>query len=755
MADENPNYPEPEDQDLDFYEWQHPVDYGGMPPTIEPPPDWVARDDPGLQRRRKLWLQTGQMWKEPLYPIYEGFKILSTSPDSLVGQWKANTRFGKKYIVVKQRRLTGLQQAPRPNLRDESQFYESMQSRLPPGANHHIVKMYRRAVVDEGKNTLSQDVGQVERMILESCETNFSQALRRRMKLSEREAWESFHCLARSLLIMNHGTEDPTHYRSDRPGFNAVDIVHFDLNPRNIYYARHPDPLHSLGFAVKPGSFRRATKLERRQDELYHRQFHQVGSVNSRAPEQLCASDMRELRPWLKDGRIDDRPGRGNTLGSVAYTSKTNVWQVGLIMFCIIHVVSEVDWNTIEAIRDRHTPTLQAGGHTIGSRTKREETLGYSRALISAIRECLLIEGSQRPNAAELFETTRSGLDRAVLAAGIAPQPPAQPPAQAPPQAPPPQQNLPEFDPLGVPPNWGLQAEPRLVHPPPPRRPPPQVPVQQQAPPPPHPNIIPADILDRRAVVEAEPDEELPAYQFHAPAGRVVPQPGWGGPLERPPPAYEDLPEYPGRRPDQVRPPPQRGPQRMGGIAQHIPRPPRRAVGAPPRVPPPPRYYSPPPLNLPVGFQPGPDDPHLIAGIHPTHLPSILVCHIIGDDLFGQQIGNIYLRDLGPDTAFFRIKGMLEEQGAGIERIDMRIRVDDGAEERELDDLERRNVLRDGQAVLVDNRYGMRVGEEGLRVGDFRGLGREPGGWDGVFGGEGWGGLFRRRVWLFLGKDVE
>ncbi|KAJ8059102.1 hypothetical protein OCU04_012078 [Sclerotinia nivalis] len=97
-----------------------------------------------------------------------------------------------------------------------------MQSLLQPGISHHIVKLFKKAVVDEGKNTLAQDVGRVERMILEYCTGTLydfiKQGIRDGAKISERQAWELFHCLAHSVLIMNHGTENPAHYRTEGPG---------------------------------------------------------------------------------------------------------------------------------------------------------------------------------------------------------------------------------------------------------------------------------------------------------------------------------------------------------------------------------------------------------------------------------------------------------------------------------------------------------------------------------------------------------
>ncbi|APA08993.1 predicted protein [Sclerotinia sclerotiorum 1980 UF-70] len=573
MTDENLNEPQLEDRDLEFYDWQHPVDYGGMPGELEPPQDFVVVDDPGLLRRQKLWLQTDQMWQRPLYPIYRGIELLSTSSDCLVGHWSARTRFGSKHVVVKQRPLTGLTHSARPNLRDESQHYKNMQSLLQPGSGHHVVKMFRKAVVDEGKNTLAQDVGTVERMILEYCTGTLydfiKQGIRDGTRISERQAWEIFHCLAHSVLIMNHGTENPAHYRRGGPGFNAVDIIHFNLNLRNAYLQDHVDGQHVSGIILKVGSFRRAVKVQRRQGERYHRAFHNRGDVRSRAPEQLYASDMRGMRPWLKDGRSDDRPGRGNTLQSVTYSSRTNVWQVGLIMFCIIHMIKEVDWDNVERIWDRSTERLATGKYTIGSRVRREEDFGFSRTLILTIRECLLIEPSARRNAAQLFEKTKAGLAQANLGAGLNPQQPivGPLPQQVPQQVPPLELNLEPAPP-----------EPRMD------RPPSDYPMPDQ-------QQVPIDIFDRRAAVEAEPDDYLPAYAYNAPAGHALPRSGWGEGLERPPPNYSpprpaDIAQFPPFVPQPAVPQPRhlipRRPVGLGTPPQRIP---CQPVGAPPRVP--------------------------------------------------------------------------------------------------------------------------------------------------------------------------
>ncbi|KAF7959596.1 hypothetical protein EAE96_001212 [Botrytis aclada] len=630
-------------------------------------------------------------------------------------------------------------------LSDESKHYGNLQSLLPPGQNHHIVKLFKRAWVDEGKNYLSQDVGQVEKMILEYCDSNLhefiSLNIRNHTRISERRSWEIFHCLARSLLIMKHGTENPADYRPRYdPESNDPNIVHFDLNPKNIYIKKFPHPTHSRDIGYVPGSFRRAAKIKFPQNEAYHRKHCNSGNVYTRAPEQLRARDMMDPRPWLQSRITYHKAGQDNILQSVAYTSKTNVWQVGLTMFCIVHCRTSVNWNELEAKRSQGTPRLANGGPTIMTKAHRWEginkdlRLPYSRSLLYAIYECLLIEPANRSDVATLFETTRAGLAQANIQAGFpppdpaVPQPAAQPapepaPAQpaplAPRQAPPPA--APRMAPIVENPELDLDAgppEPRLApppaHPQPPHDPPAPnqrlaeaAPLQQE--PPDRPNVVRAEIPDPRVAAYAEADENLPPYQLEAPEGEVMPQPEWGEGLERPapndpePPAYEEY-NYP-----PVEPQPQPDPDIPQPINQFRPRFPAAFPRAPALLPlpPAPRQILLPPLNLPRGLQLGPDNPVLMAVIPPEYLPSILVCHVIENDLFHRQIGNIYLRGLQPGTSFYEIKYMLVAEGLGIERMNIRIRVDDGGAQRELADWERRRTLGDGVAVLVDDPNGL------------------------------------------------
>ncbi|KAF7896862.1 uncharacterized protein EAF01_009265 [Botrytis porri] len=397
-------------------------------------------------------------------------------------------------------------------------------------------------------------------MILEYCDGNLDDFInwniRQHTKVSERRSWEIFHCLARSLLIMKHGTENPADYRRQYdPRENDLNIVHFDLNPQNIYIKKFPHPTNSRDRGYVPGSFRRAAKIKIPQNEGYHRKHCNLGNVNSRAPEQLRARDTRDTRPWLQSRFTHHKAGKDNTLQSVVYTSKTNVWQVGLIMFCIIHCKTSVNWNDLEAKRSHGTPRLVNGGPTIMSKThgwermNRDLGLPYSRSLLYAIYECLLIEPSNRPDVATLFEITRAGLSQANIEAGFPPPDPAaaQPAAQpapepaaaapaplAPRQAPLPAAPLEEIRPRAAPqrapvfanPELDLDAgppEPRLVPPPAPlqqlHHPP--APNQQAAEPAPAPpqqvqpdrrNVNRAEIPDPRAVAHAEADEHLPAY---------------------------------------------------------------------------------------------------------------------------------------------------------------------------------------------------------------------------------------------------
>ncbi|KAF7896861.1 uncharacterized protein EAF01_009264 [Botrytis porri] len=152
MAEENVYDPDL-DQDLEFYEGPDPAEHIGMPPDIKAPRNPLALRDIGLRRRRRRWLDKAWTWNEPLNPIYEGVRILSSQGDSLVGLWRAETQFGQKNIVVKQRPCSdhNLEDPRGQKLSDESKHYENLQALLPPGHNHHIVKLFKRAWVDEGK----------------------------------------------------------------------------------------------------------------------------------------------------------------------------------------------------------------------------------------------------------------------------------------------------------------------------------------------------------------------------------------------------------------------------------------------------------------------------------------------------------------------------------------------------------------------------------------------------------------------------
>lgn len=46
-------------------------------------------------------------------------------------------------------------------------------------------------------------------------------------KATELEAWQIFHCLARSALVLEHGSES-----EDKPRWNR-EIVHFDIKQEN------------------------------------------------------------------------------------------------------------------------------------------------------------------------------------------------------------------------------------------------------------------------------------------------------------------------------------------------------------------------------------------------------------------------------------------------------------------------------------------------------------------------------------------
>lgn len=128
-------------------------------------------------------------------------------------------------------------------------------------------------------------------------------------------------------------------------------------------------------------------------------------------------------------------------LKSSIYGSHTNIWQIGLIMWCLKHLRETPEWSKLHS-KDHHLDIYQStlsnklltGGLTLGSPIDiKEETdssiAKYSISLNVLIKECLLIQPPSRPTPGTLVARTSRGMERAYTNAAV---PPYQAPSSIP-----------------------------------------------------------------------------------------------------------------------------------------------------------------------------------------------------------------------------------------------------------------------------------------------------------------------------------
>ncbi|KAI2636102.1 kinase-like domain-containing protein [Xylaria nigripes] len=104
-------------------------------------------------------------------------------------------------------------------------------------------------------------------------------------------------------------------------------IVHFDIDPKNVFVGDLVGKEHKLTPLLKLGDFGMATEIRADQADLYYERRRAWGKYGFYAPEQFCADWDYIYRGW---DLISTHPIAGN------YHWHTNVWGVGLIMECLV-----------------------------------------------------------------------------------------------------------------------------------------------------------------------------------------------------------------------------------------------------------------------------------------------------------------------------------------------------------------------------------------------------------------------------------
>ncbi|KAI0442256.1 kinase-like domain-containing protein [Xylaria telfairii] len=104
-------------------------------------------------------------------------------------------------------------------------------------------------------------------------------------------------------------------------------IVHFDMDPRNIFIGGLSEDEHRITPILKLGDFGLAVEVAGEKDDEYYEFMRRAGKRAFYAPEQFCADWDYIPRDA---GLIQEHPIAGN------YDWHTNVWGIGMIMECLV-----------------------------------------------------------------------------------------------------------------------------------------------------------------------------------------------------------------------------------------------------------------------------------------------------------------------------------------------------------------------------------------------------------------------------------
>ncbi|KAI8952102.1 kinase-like domain-containing protein [Xylaria longipes] len=156
-------------------------------------------------------------------------------------------------------------------------------------------------------------------------------------RIPNKVLWGFLLCLVRMCIGLAYPPDD-VHDYIDMPGpitETVIDylkddprrIVHFDMDPRNIFIGNFSDEEHRITPILKLGDFGLAVEVADDKNDAYYEYMRRAGKRAFYAPEQFCAD-----WDYIPRDRnlIQDHPIAGN------YHWHTNVWGVGMIMECLV-----------------------------------------------------------------------------------------------------------------------------------------------------------------------------------------------------------------------------------------------------------------------------------------------------------------------------------------------------------------------------------------------------------------------------------
>ncbi|RDW66852.1 hypothetical protein BP5796_09601 [Coleophoma crateriformis] len=367
-----------------------------------------------------------------LSPDWKPLRVLGRGGQGIVGLWEH--KVDKRRIAVKQATYT----STRPGLQWEANILAMLRHTNSGHIPHMIGEM--EAGVGAGDAGQTFDTGPVHRMKLEYCpggtlwdwlSQRWDIALYQKgpASVDEKTLWEIFHCLARGVLAIHHGSEDPS-----APRWGHGEICHFDLKLENILIsAPLLDVEHKRKPAFKIADFGSSQQVPIEQDRAFNQKFNWAGTYPWVLPEQGKGRSRSKpnqpefKRPWLREhagvATLDPKFFRNldySPNGSYHYGTASNIWQIGLIMWCLQKWKFEPDWiyDYMCLYRWDSSDRLSAGGWIVGDDEDRDLAEGkdappsqYSQTLRTTIAECLLVEQSSRIDPKALFHQTKEALE--------------------------------------------------------------------------------------------------------------------------------------------------------------------------------------------------------------------------------------------------------------------------------------------------------------------------------------------------------
>ncbi|KAF7957000.1 hypothetical protein EAE96_004322 [Botrytis aclada] len=309
---------------------------------LDRPPAKMHHSRPSeMAARGRAWLASEPLWsaESRMGPEWIGVKVLGEGGNGTAGKWilahrqppeGTPGRMPFESVVVKQ------QGGGHGDLKAESEMYELLRHTKSP----HLVKMFRKIYEDKGLNTVYADrTGPVHRIYLEDCERGdldrrIFAHFHDRTLFDEAEIWDTFHCIARGLYALHCGHEDLKEDRWDRD-----EIVHFDFKAQNVFIgAGVRDDEHRGSDVMKIGDYGHTKEVPLEQDLFYNFKERWCGTERYKLPEQLRTRHRPLERPWMDPMPKSMREaGDGNVLNNLRYGTHSNIWQLGLIIWSMIH----------------------------------------------------------------------------------------------------------------------------------------------------------------------------------------------------------------------------------------------------------------------------------------------------------------------------------------------------------------------------------------------------------------------------------